>query len=77
MAVKIKVLYLLGSTTYKGLGVQYCVQLPQYGGKVGVLLDSGQQVIITTLLFDHGCCLLGQNTNLLVAVLKEAERCYF
>lgn len=63
--------YLLGSTTDKGLGVQYGVQLPQNGGEVGVPLDSGQQVVITTLLFDHSRCLLGQDADLLVAVLKE------
>lgn len=64
-------LYLLGSTTNKGLGVQYGVQLTQNGGKVSVPLDSGQQVVITSLLFDHSCRLLRQNTNLLVAVLQE------
>lgn len=63
-------LYLLGSTADKGLGVQYGVQLAQNGGEVGVLLDSGQQVVITALLFDNSCCLLGQNTDLLMAVLK-------
>lgn len=63
-------LYLLGSTADKGLGVQYGVQLAQNGGEVGVSLDSGQQVVITALLFDNSCCLLGQNTDLLMAVLK-------
>lgn len=66
-------LYLLGSTADKGLGVQNGVQLAQNGGKVGVSLDSGQQVVITALLFDNSCCLLGQNTDLLMAVLKEIE----
>ena len=63
-------LYLLGGTADKGLGVQYSVQLAQNGGEVGVSLDSGQQVIITALLFDNSCCLLGQNADLLMAVLK-------
>lgn len=66
-------LYLLGSTTNKGLRVQYGVQLSQNGGEVGVSLDSGQQVVITALLFDHSCRLLGQNTDLFVAVLKEQK----
>lgn len=66
-------LYLLGSATDEGLGVQYGVQLPQNGGEVGVPLDSGQQVVVTALLFDHSCCLLGQNADLLVAVLKEKK----
>lgn len=64
--------YLLRSATNEGLGVQYAVQLPQNGGKVGVFLDPFQQVIITALLFDHGCCLLGQDADLLVAVLTGA-----
>jgi len=63
--------YLLGSAADEGLGVQYGVQLPQDGGEVGVSLDSGQQVVISTLLFDHGRRLLGKHTDLLVAVLKD------
>lgn len=65
--------YLLRSATNKGLGVQYAVQLTQNRGKVGVFLDPFQQVIIAALLFDHGCCLLGQDADLLVAVLTGAE----
>lgn len=67
-------LYLLRSTANEGLGVKQGVQLPQDGGKVGVLLYSGQQVVIAALLFDHRRCLLGQNADLLVAVLRETRR---
>lgn len=70
-------LYLLRSAAYKGLGVQDGVKLPQDGGKVRVPLDSGQQVVVTALLFHHGCCLLGQNADLLVAILQNVETCCF
>lgn len=66
--------YLLWSPANEGLGVQQGVQLTQNGGKVGVLLDSGQKVVITALLLDHSCCLLGQNSDLLVTVLEEKSR---
>lgn len=69
--------YLLRCMTNEGLGVQYVIQLRQNRGKIGVCLDSGQQVIITTLLFHHSCCLLGQNANLLMAVLGRAENFCF
>lgn len=63
--------------TNESLGVQYVIQLPQNRGKIGVSPDSGQQVVITTLLLHHSSCLLGQNANLLVAVLEKAENFYF
>lgn len=66
--------YLLWSAANEGLGLQQSVQLPQDGGKVGVFLDSGQKVVITTLLFDHSRCLLGQDTDLLMAVLKGRRK---
>lgn len=68
--------YLLRRTADESFGVQYCVQLPENGGKIGVFLDPGQQVIVPPFLFDHRCCLLGQNTDFLVAVLQGAERRY-
>lgn len=76
MAAKVNT-YLLRCMTNEGLGVQYVIQLPQNRGKIGVSLDSGQQVVITTLLLHHSCCLLGQNANLLVAVLEKAETSIF
>lgn len=65
--------YLLRCPADESFGVQYCIQLPQNGGKIGVLLDPGQQVIVAPLLFDHRCSLLGQNADLLVAVLQEDQ----
>lgn len=64
---------LLRRTAGEGFGVQDCIQLPQNRGKIRVSLDSGQQVVVAPLLFDHGCCLLGQNADLLVAVLQETD----
>lgn len=66
--------HLLWSTADKGLRVQQGIQLPQDGGEVGVFLDSGQQVVVSTFLFNYSCCLLGQNPDLLVAVLEGNQR---
>lgn len=61
---------LLWRSANERLGVQQGIQLPQNGCEVGVLLHSGQQVVVPTLLFNYSCCLLGQDTNLLMTVLN-------
>lgn len=63
--------HLLGRTADEGFGVQDGVQLPQDGGEVGVSLDPGQQVVVAPFLLDHRRRLLGQNADLLVAVLRH------
>lgn len=62
--------HLLWGAADEGAGVQQGVQLAQDRGEVRVSLDSGQQVIVASFLFHYSRRLLGQNPDLLVAVLE-------
>lgn len=39
--------------------------------EVRISADTGNEVIITPFLFHNSSCLLGKNTDLLVAILQE------
>lgn len=41
------------------------------GAEVRISTDTGDEVIITPFLFHNSSCLLGENTDLLVAILQE------
>lgn len=62
-------LYLLRSTSSEGGGIQQAFELFMDRAEVRISADTGNEVIITPFLFYNSSCLLGENTNLLVAIL--------
>lgn len=41
------------------------------GAEIRISTHTGNEVIITPFLFHNSSCLLGENTDLLVAILQE------
>lgn len=65
--------YLLGCSASERRGVQQMLQLGVDGAEVGICPNALYEVIVAPFLLNHGSCLLGEHSDLLVAVLGREE----
>ncbi len=65
-----KLVHLLGCTPNKRLGVQQVVQNPPYRFKIRVVFDPLDEVVLSALLLDHPCRLVGEDADAFVSFLS-------